>query len=408
MTTVYFIRHAEPNYNNHNDAARELTEKGMLDRELVTAYLEDKGVDIVLSSPYKRSVDTVKHFADLHKMTITLIEDFRERQVDSVWIKDFDGFCRKQWQDFSYKLSDGETLAEVQERNIAALKDVLEHFQDKTIVVGSHGTALSTIINYYDSSFRYEDFMKIKTLMPWIVKFIFKGDKLVSIEKINVFDRYAEGELTPRVKLNIDFARANVKSLIYDQAVLEGVSTTFPQIETILENGEVNGVRASDVQKILNLKHAWEFILDPDVIASPCNYYMLSHIARLVNEGFYENGGSVRNVPVTIGGSNYVPPIPIESDVKGRIDKIVDSGDEDIDTAIEIALYCMKSQIFIDGNKRASIIFANHFMIGKGIGLLVVPENLVSDFKGLLVAFYEGRDDNIIKDFLKEKCWRQF
>ncbi len=67
---------------------------------------------------------------------------------------------------------------------------------------------------------------------------------------------YEEGVLTPRVKLNIDFARANVKSLIYDQAVLEGVSTTFPQTETILEDGEVNGVKVSDVQKILNLKHA--------------------------------------------------------------------------------------------------------------------------------------------------------
>ena len=68
----------------------------------------------------------------------------------------------------------------------------------------------------------------------------------------------------------------------------------------------------------------------------------------------------------------------------------------------------MKTQIFIDGNKRASIIFANHFMIGRGVGLLVVPENLVSDFKTLLVAYYEGRGEYEIKTFLKEKCWRQF
>ena len=219
---------------------------------------------------------------------------------------------------------------------------------------------------------------------------------------------YTESELSPRVKLNIDFARANVKSLIYDQAVLEGVSTTFPQTETILENGEVNGVKATDVQKILNLKHAWEFIVDPDVVASPCNYYMVSHIARLVNEGFFENGGSVRAVPVTIGGSSYVPPIPNELDVKEKIDEIINSGLEDVDIAIELTLYCMKTQIFIDGNKRASIIFANHFMIGKGIGLLVVPENIVSEFKSLLVAYYEGRNEDEIKAFLKEKCWRKF
>lgn len=219
---------------------------------------------------------------------------------------------------------------------------------------------------------------------------------------------YEESELTPRVRMNIDFARANVKNLIYDQAVLEGVSTTFPQTETILENGEVNGVKASDVQKILNLKHAWEFIVDPDVVASPCNYYLLSHIARLVNEGFYQNGGSVRGVPVTIGGSVYVPPIPNEIDVKDMIRNIIQSEMDDIDIAIELTLYCMKTQIFIDGNKRASIIFTNHFMIQRGLGLLVVPESIVSEFKTLLVAYYEGRDEASIKQFLKERCWRQF
>lgn len=219
---------------------------------------------------------------------------------------------------------------------------------------------------------------------------------------------YQESDLTPRVQLNIDFARANVKSLIYDQAVLEGVSTTFPQTETILENGIVNGVKASDVQKILNLKHAWEFILDKDVVASPCNFYLLSHIARLVNEGFYSNGGTVRSVPVTIGGSSYIPTIPNEIDVKENIDQIIHSGKTDIDIAIELTLYCMKTQIFIDGNKRASIIFANHYMIQHELGLLVVPENIVSEFKALLVAYYEERNENEIKEFLKEKCWRKF
>lgn len=81
---------------------------------------------------------------------------------------------------------------------------------------------------------------------------------------------------------------------------------------------------------------------------------------------------------------------------------------EDIDIAVELTLYCMKTQIFIDGNKRASIIFANHFMIGKGIGLLVVPESMVPEFKTLLVAYYEGRNEDEIKGFLKDKCWRKF
>ena len=196
---------------------------------------------------------------------------------------------------------------------------------------------------------------------------------------------YEEATLSNRVYQNIDFARANMKSNIYDQAVLEGVGTSFPQTEEIINNGIVNGVKASDVQKILNLKHAWEFILDKDVIQSDSNFYMISHIAKLVNEGFYMDGGKVRSVPVTIGGSSYVPPIPVENVVKENIDGIVASGNEPIDLAIELCLYCMKTQIFIDGNKRASVLFANQYLIAHGQGFIVIPEKKVPEFKRLLV-----------------------
>ena len=219
---------------------------------------------------------------------------------------------------------------------------------------------------------------------------------------------YEETELSPRVMLNLDFARANMKANIYDQAVLEGVATTYPQTETIIENGIVSGMTATDVQKILNLKHAWEFILDKDVLSYPTDYYILCHIAKLVNEGFYTDGGRIRGVPVAIGGTSYVPPLPIETSVKENIDAILSDGTDPVDTAIRLCLYCMKTQIFNDGNKRASVIFANHYMISKGQGLIVIPESHVPEFKRLLVAYYEDRDNSEIVEFMRTKCWRTF
>lgn len=187
ITHVYFVRHAQPNYDNHDDFSRELSEKGLEDRKLATAFLEDKNIDVVLSSPYLRSVDTVKDFADKHGFEIRKIEDFRERKIDSVWIEDFNAFCRKQWSDFSYKLSDGESLGEVQKRNIAALNQVLSDYEGKNIVVGSHGTALSTIVNYYQSDFGYEYFERIRAVMPWVVHFEFEGTECRRIESYNLF-----------------------------------------------------------------------------------------------------------------------------------------------------------------------------------------------------------------------------
>ena len=219
---------------------------------------------------------------------------------------------------------------------------------------------------------------------------------------------YSDRELSARVLINIDFARANVKSSIYDQAILEGIATTFPDTETILENGKVRGMSANDVQKILNLKHAWEFIMDKDVVASKTDYSVLCYIAGLVNEGFYTYGGRIRSVPVAIGGLDYVPPIPIEVDVKEKISEIIDSKLSAIDKAIELCLYCMKTQAFNDGNKRAAVIFANHYLISQGEGLLVIPEKRVSEFKKMLVGYYEGKDEANIKRFMKEQCWKKF
>ena len=231
--------------------------------------------------------------------------------------------------------------------------------------------------------------------------------ELRSIDKQLANAGYSEDELSSDVINNIAFARANMKMNIYDQAVLEGVATSFPQTEEIIDNGKIFGVTATDVQKILNLKHAWEFILDRDVIASRSDYYMLSHIARVVNEGFFAEGGRIRGVPVTIGGSSYVPPLPNELDVKEKIREIIEGSDEVINTAIKLCLYCMKTQIFLDGNKRASVIFANHYLISHGGGFLVIPEKEVPEFKSLLVKYYEGEDITVIADFMKKYCWKK-
>lgn len=225
--------------------------------------------------------------------------------------------------------------------------------------------------------------------------------ELRKVEKELVKLGYNDSNLSPQVQLNLEFARSNMKTIIYDQAILEGIGATFSDIESIIDNGKVNNVSAEDVQKILNLKHAWEFILDKDIIQSPSDYYLSSYIAKLVNEGFYQDGGRIRGVPVTIGGSSYKPPLPFEDSVKNDIYKITHSELNDVDIAIELCLYVMKTQIYNDGNKRTAVIFSNHYLITKAQGLLIIDYDKVSEFKSLLVKYYEDVDTKAIKEFLR-------
>lgn len=145
-----------------------------------------------------------------------------------------------------------------------------------------------------------------------------------------------------------------------------------------------------------------------DVISYPTDYSILCHIAKLVNEGFYQDGGRIRGVPVTIGGTSYIPPLPIESIVKENIEAILADSIPSDEKAITLCLYCMKAQIFNDGNKRASVIFANHYMISQGAGMIIIPEKEVPEFKRLLVAYYEDKDTSEIMDFMRSKCIKTF
>ena len=214
--------------------------------------------------------------------------------------------------------------------------------------------------------------------------------------------QYNSKELTDQVKMNIDLARKNMVESIYKQAKLEGVATTYSDTETIVNGGKVKDMTATDIAKVVNLKHAWEFILSEGVISYPTNYAILCQINEIVEEGFSYTAGRIRSVPVTIGGSNYLPPLPYEPQIKEELNEML-SKDNSYSIAIELLLYVMKKQLYIDGNKRTAVIFVNHYLISRGMGLIVIPVELVEEFKKLLIEYYEDKNEDI-KDFLYNKC----
>lgn len=223
-------------------------------------------------------------------------------------------------------------------------------------------------------------------------------------DKIKQFD-YIDEDISEDVKLNIDFAKRHLVDTIYKQAILEGVATTFADTESIIEGGKVNNMTSDDILKIINLKHAWEFILDKNVILSNSNFAILCEINRIVEDKFYFTAGKVRNTPVSIGGTSWKPDLPIESVIKEELCAILNKDIGDVDKAIELLLYIMKKQIFIDGNKRTSIIYCNHYLISKAKGIIVIPAELTQEFKDLLIAYYEGKADCNIKKFIRDKCY---
>ena len=189
MTRVYFVRHAQSDWRSGSDRERGLTAEALEDRKIVLDFFRDRQADVFYCSPYRRSMETIREAAEFYNKSILTDERLREREAAP------GGNCRKlfrrRWADFDWHEPGGECLRDVQERNIAALTDILERERDKVIVIGTHGTALSTILNYYDPAWGCDEFLRIIDWMPFVVELDFEGTRYLGrTEHVHVEKAY--------------------------------------------------------------------------------------------------------------------------------------------------------------------------------------------------------------------------
>jgi len=181
MNTFYFVRHAEPDHSWIDDCTRPLSTDGMNDRNLLVDFFRDKNIDIIFSSPYKRAFETVKVIAEYFKLNIFIDERLKERKAGED--SNNEVLFHRRWEEFDFAEFDGESIGDVQKRNIEFINEIMMKNDGKTIVVGTHGTALSSILNYYNSKFKCDEFLRIINYMPFIVKIEIKDNKNVCINE---------------------------------------------------------------------------------------------------------------------------------------------------------------------------------------------------------------------------------
>lgn len=191
MTKLYFVRHAQPVHGWEDDRTRPLTVEGKRDREQVEVTLQEITLDAAVCSPYTRSIDTIAACATAHGLEIRLDERLRERQKGKSGNEY--GMFRKRWDDFDYHEEGGESIHMVQERNVQAVKQILQEYNGKSVLIGTHGTALSTILNYYEPSFCCKDFLRIIDYMPYIICLTFEDETYVGKEELLVVEKEFKG-----------------------------------------------------------------------------------------------------------------------------------------------------------------------------------------------------------------------
>jgi 2,3-bisphosphoglycerate-dependent phosphoglycerate mutase len=181
LTNLYFVRHAHSTYTP-DELGRPLSESGFADAMKVTDFLKTEGIDIVVSSPYKRAVQTVDSIAEFIDKDVEIIDGFKERTLTTVPAIEFSHAITKVWEDYNFSWQGGESNYIAQKRGVEATYHVLEKYKDKNVVIGTHGNIMVLIMNYFD---RQYDFTFWRNLdIPDIYKLTFDGRELRSVKRL--------------------------------------------------------------------------------------------------------------------------------------------------------------------------------------------------------------------------------
>lgn len=200
---------------------------------------------------------------------------------------------------------------------------------------------------------------------------------------------------------NLFLAKKVLVSNIYNSVRLEGINTTYPDIKTILEGVNVPTLKLDEINCILNLRDAWNFVLTN--IDDEIDLNFICKVNSFVSRNESLEWGVLRNGCVGINGVDYIPDIPNMDDVKTNINDILNENNATT-KAIKLMLYLMRSQIFWDGNKRTSMIIANKILISNGCGVITIKECDIKEFNTLLTEYYNTNNDEKLCLFLYEKC----
>lgn len=202
---------------------------------------------------------------------------------------------------------------------------------------------------------------------------------------------------------NVFVAKRNIVDYIWKSANLEGIGVTYPETQAIYDGGIVNGLTVDKIIAINNLKYSWQFILENGEMVY--DFKMLCHLHKLTCDKLVldQNLGRLRTTPVNIGGTSWKPQFPIESQIKEELVTLLNQPEKTkTEIAIEIMLWIMRRQMFIDGNKRVGMLFANKIMIDNGCGIITISQENQPTFFEKLIKFYESGDNTDLKQWIYE------
>lgn len=212
MTKIFLVRHGQSEGNNkqiflgHTDLG--LTPLGSLQAEAVGDYLKGKNISAIYSSKLRRAMLTAAPLSDKISVPVTESEGIMEIYAGEWEGNTYDELLEKFPKTYGVWMKDignsvcdgGESIADVQKRGLAALRDICEKNDGKNIAVVSHGGCIRSMMCHF-----YGKPLSEMKNIPWVsnasVTMVNYDNGRFEIEKADITD-HLEG-LMSRFPANI-------------------------------------------------------------------------------------------------------------------------------------------------------------------------------------------------------------
>lgn len=184
QTNIFMIRHAESPFIFGKERIRPLSEKGVKDAKKLNEIIQDIKFDSILSSPYKRALQTVEYATN--SSNIKICEGLKERPIKGNYKlpkEEVEQAIKRSFIDIDFCLEGGETVREAQFRSLPIIFNILQDLELKNVAIGTHGNIMTSIMNYFEKDKYNYNFWK-STTKPDIYKLTFKGFSMLSSERI--------------------------------------------------------------------------------------------------------------------------------------------------------------------------------------------------------------------------------
>ena len=216
---------------------------------------------------------------------------------------------------------------------------------------------------------------------------------------------YTEKHLSSSIKESVKFINTSLITIIQNQLRFDEIDVKYEDIKLLIEEGIINNLSIEVANKINNLKNAWNFALNKDVLNTGVSYSLLSQINALIDAGFSYNAGKLRRTPYQIENSTYIPSIPFANQINEHFMDVLKSKDDVLLKAFNIFIYLSRNVVFTNSNLQTNLVFINFYLIKNGLGFINIDFNYQEELNKCLLELYEWNDSEALKNFIQSKCY---